>query len=867
MWMLRSILKLKSRIKQNKQFLILDLGVTLGVIRLGIITKFIVKSILEKKLRTFLIILAIVLSSGVFFASIAISGSLEEMIIKGIRDSIGDADIVITPTEKSSSPYFYMNKAELYKDRTEYIIGEIQKNAVYKPSGNEEVSINLTGAAIEDVQTMNPFTIEQQHNLYPFEGRKIVIGKSAAEKYQLKVGDSLELELGEGQEISRQKFTICGIGSSTGLFKGASKSIAAVVPRDFLSNMNNARGKVGAVYIKLLQPEEKQEMIQLLSDEYKDYRVFELFPLEEIKQETLMISAIFLMLSSIVFFMSIFIIYSSFKVITTEKLPIIGTFRSIGATKRMTNYLLLGESILYGIVGGILGCGVGVGILYLMSQALSKMVNGSEGMEFKAVIQFSGANFVLAFLMAVILCFVSSIIPILKVSKIPIKDIVLNSGPKNTKRRKLWMILGIVFLVIAFASSFITSNDLRPILGSAGMLLTLTAIVMLVPNITSIFVKIFETLYVFIFGNIGILAAKNLRENQNIINNISMLAIGIACLLLINTASYDNVISITDQFRNSLYDIEMYTQKGDRNMEKRLLSIEGVQEVYGDYETYGVELADRNDRISRIKGIDKSKILNFWNIEMNKDSQDMFERLDEGRNILITNTLKEKLNLKEGDLLKLKLKSGEKEYKVIGFFEDFAKSKNIGLISQRFFKADTQSKYYSTIYIKTSQNPENVLKKIEAEFIRLKPYLQTKSKLQEEYMNSNQQVTLLMSGFSILAIIIGVFGVLNNLLISFLVRKRALAVFKSIGMSKVQTVKMIFIEALTGGAIGGLLGVMAGTLMIVILAGTSNSKDIHFPISSYLLYVIAGVLLMLIASIIPALKSSKLDIVSSIKLE
>ncbi|WP_242876167.1 ABC transporter permease [Desulfosporosinus hippei] len=837
------------------------------MIRLGIILKFIFKSIGEKKLRTFLIVLSIVLSSGVFFASIAISGSIEEMIIKGIKDSIGNADIIITPTEKSSSPFFYMNKAEIYKDRTEYIIGEIQENAVFKPNRNEEISINLTGASIGDVQAMNPFTIEQQHNLYPFEGRKIFIGKSAAEKYQLNVGDSLELEFGQGQQSSRQKFTVSGIGSSTGFFKATSKSIPVIVPRDFLSNYNNARGKVGTVYIKLLKPEDKQEMIQLLSNDYKDYRVFELFPFEEIKQETLMISAVFLMLSSIVFFMSIFIIYSSFKVITTEKLPIIGTFRSIGATKRMTNFLLLGESLLYGIVGGILGCGVGVGILYLMSYALSRMVNGSEGMEFQTTIQFSGLNFVLAFMMAVVLCFVSSIIPILKVSKIPIKDIVLNSVQKNTTRKRLWLILGLVFMVVALASSFIEAQDLRPIFGSVGMIMTLTAIVMLVPYITSVFVKIFETLYVFIFGNIGILAAKNLRENQNIINNISMLAIGIACLLLINTASYDNVISITDQFKNSLYDIEMYTNKADRNIEKRLLIIDGVQEVYGDYEAYGVELTDRNDRISRLKGIDKSKILDFWNIEMNGDIDETFERLDEGRNILITHTLREKLNLKEGDLVNLKLKSGEKGYKVIGFFDDFATSKNIGLISQRFFKADMQYKYYSSIYIKTSKNPEDVLKKIEEEFIRLKPYLQTKNKLQEEYLSSNQQVTLLMSGFSILAIVIGVFGVLNNLLISFLVRKRSLAVFKSIGMSKVQTVKMIFIEALTGGAIGGILGVIAGTLMIVILAGTNNSKNIHFPISSYIIYVFGGIILMIIASIIPALKSSKLDIVSSIKLE
>ncbi|TGE39153.1 FtsX-like permease family protein [Desulfosporosinus fructosivorans] len=834
---------------------------------MDIITKFIFRSIFEKKLRTFLILLAIVLSSGVFFASIAISGSLEEMIIKGIKDSYGNADITVVPTEKSSSPFFYMDKAELYQDRAEYIMGEIQDNAVYKPNRNEEISISLTGASIEDVQKMNPFTIEEQYNLFPFEGRKIVIGKSAAEKYKLKVGDSLELELVQGQETSRQRFTISGIGSATGFFKAKSKSISAVVPGDFLSTFNNARGKVGAIYIKLLDPEDKQEMIELLSNDYKDYKVFELFPLDEIKRETSMISAIFLMLSSIVFFMSIFIIYSSFKVITTEKLPIIGTFRSIGATKRMTNYLLLGESVLYGIVGGVLGCGVGVGILYLMSFALSKMANGSDGMEFNVTMQFSGVNFMMAFLVAVILCLVSSIIPIIKVSKIPIKDIVLNSVQKNTNRRKLRLILGLIFLIVAFVSSLIDSDDLRPILGSVGMILTLTAIVMLVPYITSVFVRIFETVYVYVFGNIGMLAAKNLRENQNIINNISMLAIGIACLLLINTASYDNVISITNQFKNTLYDIEMYTEKGDRNLENRLLSIDGVQEVYGDYEAYGVEIVDGNERINRIKGVDKSKILDFWNIDIDGDIQDEFEGLDKGRNIIITHTLKEKLNLSKGDLIKLKLNSGEKDYQVIGFFDDFANSKNVGLVSQRFLKADMQYKYYTGIFIKTSQNPEDVLKKIENEFVRLKPYLQTKDKLQEEYMSSNQQVTTLMSGFSILAIIIGVFGVLNNLLISFLVRKRSLAVFRSMGMSKVQTVQMIFIEALSSGAIGGLVGVLTGTLMIIILAGTNNSKDIHFPFSSYIIYVLAGMALMLLASISPALKSSKLDIVTSIKLE
>ena len=56
-----------------------------------------------------------------------------------------------------------------------------------------------------------------------------------------------------------------------------------------------------------------------------------------------------------------------------------------------------------------------------------------------------------------------------------------------------------------------------------------------------------------------------------------------------------------------------------------------------------------------------------------------------------------------------------------------------------------------------------------------------------------------MRGFSLLALVIGIFGVFNNLIISFLERQRSIAMLRSIGMSKRQSIKMFFIEALTGG--------------------------------------------------------------------
>jgi putative ABC transport system permease protein len=52
-------------------------------------------------------------------------------------------------------------------------------------------------------------------------------------------------------------------------------------------------------------------------------------------------------------------------------MPVMGTFRSIGATKKRINLLLLSESISYGVIGGALGCLLGIGLLYGMTYSMA----------------------------------------------------------------------------------------------------------------------------------------------------------------------------------------------------------------------------------------------------------------------------------------------------------------------------------------------------------------------------------------------------------------------------------------------------------------------------------------------------------------
>lgn len=66
--------------------------------------------------------------------------------------------------------------------------------------------------------------------------------------------------------------------------------------------------------------------------------------------------------------MSVFTIYSSYKVIILDRLPVIGTFRSIEATQKTVTRILMLGSVFYGCIGGTIGIPIGIGVLKLKKQ-------------------------------------------------------------------------------------------------------------------------------------------------------------------------------------------------------------------------------------------------------------------------------------------------------------------------------------------------------------------------------------------------------------------------------------------------------------------------------------------------------------------
>jgi putative ABC transport system permease protein len=127
---------------------------------------------------------------------------------------------------------------------------------------------------------------------------------------------------------------------------------------------------------------------------------------------------------------------------------------------------------------------------------------------------------------------------------------------------------------------------------------------------------------------------------------------------------------------------------------------------------------------------------------------------------------------------------------------------------------------------------------------------------------------LIIVGASVIAVIVGGLSVVNTMVMSVTERVREIGIKKAVGAPTGAILREFLVEATLLGAIGGLIGLAAGALLVVVLnAQTSGSGTTVFLLTPMLLlrsFLFATVLGAL-AGIYPALRAARLDPVTALR--
>lgn len=121
-----------------------------------------------------------------------------------------------------------------------------------------------------------------------------------------------------------------------------------------------------------------------------------------------------------------------------------------------------------------------------------------------------------------------------------------------------------------------------------------------------------------------------------------------------------------------------------------------------------------------------------------------------------------------------------------------------------------------------------------------------------------------------ISIFIGAIGIINTMTTSVLERKKEIGIMKAIGAKNSQIFLQFFIESGMLGLIGGIVGVVFGTILGVVgISGINNflGADLKPSIDIFLISSALGGSFMIgaIAGIVPAMRAAKLNPVEALK--
>lgn len=828
---------------------------------MSILFKHIFRNIKENILRTLVILVAVTMACAMLFLSVSITDVVLGMFSLQFEKFTGDSDISIEKKATEEDLFF----EQIALDDVEYNIGYIRTSGIWEKNDNGSLTINMVGADIEELETMLPISLlEGNKNL---SNQEVIVGKLLADEHGLKIEDQLEIFLfGD-----TYKFKVAGIAEDSGLFYDDGSNIALLTTDKSLEGIYGFQDKVNVQFIKVKEGNSISERIEKLQKEYSDYTVDEAVSSSTVEGSTSMITLVFQLITVIVVILSIYIIHTTFKIILMNRLPVIGAFRSIGITKKKSYILLLAESCCYGFIGGVTGSMLGILLMAIVSKFLGEYWGGTGGM----VVVFGAVNILISLLGGILIAAISTMIQIIKTGKYTLKMLIMDTNENEPRR---YSVITIIVLLVLLAFTQIvpyTASGMFLVIGNGISIFLLIALIpLLIPYIMYSIGFILKRLTGWMNSTGLTFALKNIKDDKKVQSNITLLAICTSCLLMISIVGMSVIKQITDTFAGAKYDVIFSVPGGKEDIADKLKTVKGYQDSIPACEQIDVSIESESGiyNIGYLDGVDTESFPDYFDMKYYNDDVSAIDKLDGGYHIILNRNAGRMLNVDVGDTVSVVVDENMKqEFEVVSFMDTMWMGGSYAMISLDAMMELYEKEYVDMYWIKCDTRQKVFVNELKETFNEDIVTAMSVEELQSKITNANQVLFTVVNGLFVIAIIISVVGVLNNVLLSFYSRKKSFVIFRSIGMDQATMSKVLFFESLIAGLAGGVVGIGFGILLIravgYMLMEVLSSVDMQYN-GLYLIIGLAGSLIILLLSGVSTIrKAKKLNIIDTLKYE
>ena len=838
--------------KDQYRYRITTVNSILGKGELVLILKHVLKNIRENKFRSILIIVSLTLSSMVLFMNLSIKDDMMANFESLLQGAYQKYDISVMPASSAGQPEFDTSELDLSGVPVQYELDELEIYGVMNtPQGG--ITVGLDGFDRDLLVKTNLCVLKESSGFDANNGSQVIISQAISSTYGLSLGDPLVIITSWGTE----HFTVGAIADDTGLYSAPGDSVFLMVSKKYIEEKSSQSGLSFRTFLDLKDASDVAAAVNTLSANNPGYTVEPLHDTASFQQYTTRCNSILLIMLMLVVVLNFYVVSSITKLLLAVRIPVVGTFRSIGATKNQVNGILLLENAVYGCIGGVLGVALGIAAHGLVLRAfMTSSYYGSNTKTAPVNVLYVFAVIVFCVLLQIVIT--SGIIR--KVSHMPIKDTLFNvqNVVQHVSGRK--SVLGAVLLLASLACHFLNIKySLLPAVLSFGV--AVAGAVCLVPLVTRILSKGLAFINQKIFGNAAELGAKNISYSKSITSSVVLVMVALSVLLsmYILTLSSANVFK-SGAFPNS--DIQIWGMQKPYTEDTFLEDVEGVSSVQFTYYAETTLSKGSKDFDLGMMPMDKSQ---FDILDLNhlmpklKDNELLIDKYFAVRNDIF---IGDELTQADKNLT----------FKVVGYVDSsgYRPSRNTCVISIPYFIAN-ESNIPETVHIGTSQDLKTVKERLKVALAGQDVYIQT---TEEAVSAANQSVSgILMLTWVMFgcAGLLAVIGLVNNQMIGFLQRRKEYVVLYSVSMSKAQLQGMIFFQVMGTFMIGTVLGTAFSLWLKVLLDDIMFAIGLclpmNFEIGSVILASLGVFGLLMLTVLSPMRHLAKMNVVDEIKYE
>ncbi len=812
---------------------------------MGVLMKYLLHDMLVQYRRTLLVLVTLLLSAAAMLAAVALSDTMVALGTSQWRAENGYADILISAAPSAGSRFINEFSAASLTPYYEWMVFRIA-SAGELETANDALPVTILGYNLNELSRMIPLHFLSQTDLYPFEGQKAVISRKTAIEQDLAVGDILTLRVSG----NRHDLVITAIAYAEGPFAAEKDTAGVLVPISKMQAWLGELGRVDSIYIKLNDPQSKGRVIRSLSDACPNCRVAESYSEDNIRLQSNRTSVPFIFMSVLLCFMAVYVLFILFKGIVAGRLPLMGLFRAIGAYRQTTWLVLLTESLLYGVIGGLFSWLAGYGLLWI----IIRILNSGQSYQYIPLV-VGPIQLLLAMGCAVVTSLTGALVCLISEGR---ADICRQLRGVMTNIRQNHR--------AAIAGGFLLAVSLMPIIfwrSERGLAVYILCVLGLYAGVALLSPAFYSRLSIWMTrffrrcGGPWRIALLNLRGRKDFAASATIISIIVATTMVIAAISYSDRQGVVQYKTRIRYGLELTMSGLDRQVVNLVRQTGAVDAVCANYYSGSVEVAGQSIAIYRVQGVTPEHGA-FIEYNWTSHAEKPLQELEKGRNILLTLTLQNIYHIREGDSIILKIygrdgRYRERAYTVIGFFDDWqTKLGRYALISQANFQEDFAAREYDSLYVRA----EDVHAAADALTTALSRQQLTIRLVADEIAETaaeSAKIVGAMSFISGLAIATGMLGILNLTLLSFMKRKRELGLYYAMGLTAGQIFSMILAElfwaALFGALAGSFLGliVMAVALPRLIFA-LQIALRIDLSIQAFWIAVSVGFLIALAAA-------------------